>query len=215
MHHALLAKFASGPTGQAVGFADDATLIVTGPHIETLLTLGQKAINKALTYGWDSGLKFAAAKTVAVLSTQKYRTNTFELELRMGEDHICFESKVKYLGIYLDSKIHFNAHIEQKISKAKQFMFAIKKAVRGQLPPHLMLWIYQAMIRPLIVYRSITWSKVATKAANKAKLDRLQRPGLSGLTSIAHTTPSTGLKAVLGIKPLDLHIIEMALNVHL
>ncbi len=70
----LLDCFNTSPV-KAKGFADDAALVVCGPILNTLVQLGQEAINKARTFGDRHGLTFGANKTEAVIFTRK-RLNT-------------------------------------------------------------------------------------------------------------------------------------------
>ena len=53
----------------------------------------------------------------------------------------------KHLGIHLDEKIDFNAHIKGKISKAYRDVGIMKKLQR-ELPRNVLLTIYKSFIRP-------------------------------------------------------------------
>ena len=60
---------------------------------------------------------------------------------------LCGSSKVKTpLGIHLDEKLDFNAHIEEKFSKANRGIGIIKK-LQNKLPRNPQLTIYKSFIR--------------------------------------------------------------------
>ena len=66
----FLNLFRTGPV-RALGYADDGSLVVCGPDPHTLISLLQKALNKALNWGTRAGLTFSLEKTVAVVFTHK------------------------------------------------------------------------------------------------------------------------------------------------
>ena len=56
----------------------------------------------------------------------------------------------KHLGIHLDEKLDFNAHIKEKISKACRDIGIIKK-LQSKLHRNALLTIYKSLIRPHLV----------------------------------------------------------------
>ena len=62
----------------------------------------------------------------------------------------------KHLGILLDEKLDFNAHIKEKISKANRGIGIIKK-LQSKLPRNAPLTIYKSFIRPHLDYGDIVY----------------------------------------------------------
>ena len=60
----------------------------------------------------------------------------------------------KHLGIHLDGKPNFNAHIKDKISKVNIGTGIIKK-LQSKLPRNALLIIYKSFIRPHLDYGDI------------------------------------------------------------
>ncbi len=56
---------------EAKGFANDVALVISRPSLNTLVQIGQEAMNKALTFGRCNGLIFGEQKTEAVIFTWK------------------------------------------------------------------------------------------------------------------------------------------------
>jgi hypothetical protein len=204
----LLDMFDEGPV-KVTGFADDAGLLITGPDPQSLADIGQKAVDKAVDWGHKNGLTFGAAKTVIVLFKGRGKC---KMPKPMKVDGITIEysKTVKYLGITLDDKLTFNEHIKDKVKKGKGLLMKTKQAI-GQLwgpSPELMRWSYTGIVRPMVTYGSVIWAHKA-KDHQKA-LDRLQRLAMLNITHILRSAPTRGLEVIMGIPPLDLHLMRLA-----
>ena len=131
-------------------------------------------MDKALEWGRQNNLVFAAAKTVAVLYHNKYKV-TMPKKIRIGQQTVEYSASAKYLGITIDAKLNMNEHVKAKISKAKGALFKFRSAV-GQLwgpKPALVRWIYIGIIRPMVSYGALVWAHKLTEA-HRTALRRLQ-----------------------------------------
>ncbi len=213
----LLNKFDQGPA-HAKGFADDAAPILKGHDPYTLISQGQKALNKALTFSTETELEFGASKTEVVFFTRK----CLKLEdlpwLLMNYKPLEYSNEVKYLRTILDSKLTFGPHIKEKSKKAIKLLYSFKNSI-GQLwgpLPHIMKWIYTGICLT-ITYGAIVWASRCSTYYKK-QLDRGRRLGIVGMAHIRHTMPMAGLEAILNFMPLNLHVqcmaVQAALWVH-
>ena len=85
---------------------------------------------------------------------------------------------MKYLGITLDSKLTFKAHLENKLRQAYNALWTCKNFVGRSwgMSPKMMHWMYNAIIvRPMLTYAPLIWFKEAAKKTYSLKLQRLQR----------------------------------------
>ena len=78
----LLLLYDQGPV-KALGYADDGSLMACGRDPVILMQLLKDALNKALAWGHENGLTFAANKTEVVIFTTKYKVEHFP-KLTMG-----------------------------------------------------------------------------------------------------------------------------------
>ena len=208
----FILKMNKGPIKISV-FADDGILITTGIDPNTLVSNMQTAINSALEWGHSKRLTFAAEKTVAMLFHRK-RKVTEPNKLKVEGTEVPFSSTSKFLGVYLDSTLSWRFHLEQKIGKAKKFLFLLRNAI-GSIwgpSPRALKWAYNALVVNTLSYCSIVWSKVCTTSIARYKLSKLNRLAALTMLPARKSTPTSGLEIILGLKPLDLQIQENALK---
>ena len=64
----------------------------------------------------------------------------------------------KHLGIVLDSKLNFNAHVDQKIKNCNRIIGLIRR-LSISLPRNALLTIYKSFVRPHLDYGDILYGK--------------------------------------------------------
>jgi ribonuclease HI len=118
------------------------------------------------------------------------------------------------LGVTLDDKLSWRPHIENKIKKAKLTLMAIRSTIGKSWGPSPMCarWSWTGVIRPALTYGAIVWSRTASQAWAKKKLQGLQMMALSQIANVRPSTPSAGLEVMYGVPPLDLFIQNCAQN---
>lgn len=113
-----------------------------------------------------------------------------------------------YLGVILDTKHTWNPHVEKVIKKATVTMWHLWRALGSNwgFKPHVMKWLYTAVIRPKICYGSLVWWPAVKKVSVSRKLASLQRLACLAITGVMRTTPSIALNVLLGVPELSLWI---------
>jgi hypothetical protein len=102
---------------QAQGYADDAVLLQKGKFVSTLYNRMQGARSCVENWCREIGLSVYTDKTTMVLFTNNrkiggfYNPKLFGTELRITDP-------VKYLGVILDKKLDWKAHLENRMRKA-------------------------------------------------------------------------------------------------
>ena len=95
----------------------------------------------------------------------------------------------KFLGVIVDSRLTWNAHITSICSKIARGVSALTCA-RYHVPRKLLLWLYHSLIYPHLIYCNIVWGSAASSRLNR--LVSLQKRAiriLSGSHYYAHTSP--------------------------
>ena len=189
-------------------FADDAALVIRGKDPSIMVDFMQAAINKAVTWGRSRGLTFSREKTVCVVFTRKRRPLSFP-HLQMGGP-LLYSNQVKYLGVTLDAKLTFKAHIIDKCKKATRLMAGLRGALGQLWGPRLplMTWAYQAMVRPIFLYGAVVWGHRARD--HQPRLRKLQRTAMLSFGHFLRSTPTRGLELAFNLSPLHLLAEERA-----
>ncbi len=209
----LLEILNQGPA-KGVGYADDGMVMIAGSDPGTLVNLIQPILDQAAGWGRENGLKFSAAKTVAVMFTRKRKWDT-NARPKMDGIEIPFSSNAKYLGVLMNSRLTWNDHVSNKIKKCKAKIMQIRAAVgiKWGPNPRLMLWAYQGIVVPALTYGSLVWGNRITNAFD-GKFSKLNRLALVGLGPMRPSTPTAGLEIIANQPPLELRIREEGLKAY-
>ena len=208
----LLEQFQRGEV-KICGFADDAALIITGKNPAILQARMQAAIDKAVSWGRTRTLSFSPAKTQSILFTWK-RKYTPPRPLTMNGTEIPYSDEVKYLGIWLDSKLTYSSHIKRKIRAAKGHLLNLQNAM-GRLwgtTPKMTRWLYTSVVRPALTYGAVVWAKGTRSQNFEKQLTRVNRLALVTMGHFRRGTPTAGLEVIMNIWPLPLYIQYAAVS---
>ena len=195
-----------------VGYSDDTTIVLKGIDLGTLCDRMNIALRLVEQWCLKCKMKINAGKTELMVFTRK-RTGWNPRTVRLCGTVLNFATQVKYLGVTLDPKLNFSTHIELKC-KAAAHAFHLCRGILGKMygvSPRTALWLYIAIIRPLICHGCLFWWHAALRPGNKLKLSKIQRCGLLSVTGAMCTTPTAGLEVFTGILPFDLHIQQLAM----
>ena len=151
-------------------FADDTTIIITGLNAEDLNLKGNREL--ALIYEWfsDNGLTVHPDKSRLMVfgKDDNINLNIGGVPIiKCGDKHA--EKSFNMLGITLDQKLSWKYQVEnviKKISKGSYLLFKHRKLLnlRGRLA------IYNAFVRPHILYGISTWGGTKGPMMKKLKL---------------------------------------------
>ena len=202
----LLSLFEEGRV-KAVGFADDAALLITGSNPHVMISHLETSLQKALDRGHKCGLKFSTAKTAVMLFTRKYKVDT-PRELRMEGKIIPFAQHTRYLGVILDTKLSWRKHLDSKVKAAKFKLLKVRNAM-GKLwgtRPLETRWIYTGIIRPAFSYGALVWARVSRLKTAIAAMTKVNRLALMSTSYYRRSTPTAGLEVILDVMPLHIYL---------
>lgn len=193
------------------GYADDITILLTGRFETVLCNLMQEALKIIELWCNDQSLTINPSKTEMVLFTRKRKLGELKLP-KLLNTRLALSSEVKYLGVILDSKLTWEPHLKTKCKKACVSLWQCRRAV-GQtwgLSPKIALWLYTAVVRPMLTYGAVVWWPRARQKTSAKQLTQLQRLACLSTTGAMRTTPTAAMEAMLCLPPLDLYVEEMA-----
>ena len=168
-------------------FADDTTLIASGPNLTTLTETTETELNKVLDWLLANKLIINLKKTHTMLFTNK----RCDRNITISANNTLLEQKeeCKFLGVVVDDQLNWKAHIKHisnKISKT----IAILRYLKYTFPKHILKTLYMTLIYPYLNYCNIIWG-----GADKTNIDPLlilQKKAIRIISRVAyleHTDP--------------------------
>ena len=208
----LLERFPAGESGDVNAFADDLMDMIGGIDEATMVRIIQNDIRIMERWANDHSLTFSASKTKVMLFTnrRKYR----KLPLFMDGKEIEYVDSFKYLGITLDTKLTFTKHIENISKRAAMTMAQCRRMIAKNwgLKPHICKWVYTSLIRPIMSYSCFVWINSINKVTHIDRLQKVQRQGCLATLNAMKSTPTAGMEVILDIRPIDIHLQELAIS---
>ena len=189
------------------GFADDVNFLVRGIDIDTIIDICQQCLDRIREWGLKTGLNFSPTKTEAILFTWKKKWN-IKTPLKLGDKEIKMCNQVKYLGVILDSKLSWKPHCQDRVRKATIALMQGRRAIGKSwgLNPRQALWIYTAIIRPILAYAAVVWINATNSSTLVAMLQKVQRLACITITSAYPSTPTAALEVLLQLPPIDIFL---------
>lgn len=193
------------------GYADDLVITIRGKHDLIISDRMQSALNLIKTWCNAEGLGINPNKTIIVPFTKRRKLNLRAPSL--DGTTINFSSEAKYLGVTLDHRLNWNAHLDKTIARATVATWSCRKLLGKTwgLKPKLTFWSYITIVRPIITYASLVWWHKAKQNKAQAKLQKLQRIACTSTTGANKTCPTAALETMLGLLPLHLHLRREAI----
>ena len=185
----LLARLSEGGV-HAQGYADDICLLVVGKFLNTVSGLIQWALGAVEAWCDGLGLSVNPDKTGLVAFTRKRKLSGF-FEPRLFGKVLQRSMSVKYLGVILDSRLTWREHVDAKVRKAHNSLWACRTAggaVWG-LGPRVVHWLYVSVIRLSVTFASLVWWPGCQTARAKNKLSRIQRLACLGIRGALPLVP--------------------------
>ena len=192
-------------------YADDVMLLGIGIDEQVVIDNLKKDVKTLQSWAEKHKLSFSPSKTKLMLFSR--RRQQVKPELKMGGVAVDWVDNHKYLGMHIDSKLLWNHHIKETLKKATYTLARCRMLVGRHwgLSPRVMSWLYTAVVRPIITYGAVFWAKKLKEAELIKKLAKFQRKACLMITNASSSTPTAGMEAVLAMRPLQIHLKEVAL----
>ena len=162
----------------------------------------QAYFNKFQEWSDKWGFKISKQKTTAIIFSNKHEPEQ-EINLKIKNEIIKFESTVKFLGAVFDKKLTWRAHIQYVINRCNKRMNLLR-AVSGTdwgADKRTLIIIYRALIRSVVDYGSIAYDS-ASKTTKKL-LDQIQSKALRICCGAMMMTPIAAMQVDCGETSLE------------
>ena len=198
---------------ELLAFADDLAIILTGFDLSTLRDLGQEYLRIINKWCQDNGLKLNAIKTQIIIFSRKNNLN-LPLPIKLHGIEIEFCKTIKYLGVNLDNRLNWHKHVNTTARKCTNILFAARKMIGDNwgVTPDKMIWVYNAIIKPIMTYACVTWAPRLLE--NKSAMKSLEKPGNLSLliaTGALKSSSQEVLHQLFDLLPASLELEKTAL----
>lgn len=177
--------------GGAIAFVDDFTAWVTGPTAQSNREGIKAIINEALDWERRSGATFEAEKTAIIHFTPKAHKSEQEPFTIKGQA-VEPQDHVKILGVVMDTRLKYKAHIARTASKGLEAAMELKR-LRG-LSPSTARQLFTSTVAPVVDYASNVWMH-AFKDKAVGPINRVQRVGAQAIVGTFLTVATSVAEA--------------------
>ena len=189
----------------SIAYADDLLVLIEGDSRVQLEQRSREALVAINSWCSTAKLQVAAAKT-----TYMFLKGTLGRDpiLKIGDVRIARSKTTKYLGLHMDEKLGFRAHVEMVRIKGEKIMMKI--AAIGQrrfyLPLNILQLYHNTILSSIVGYGAGVWAHRVLDRRIIRQLRSMQRRVLLRFVGAFGTTPTLALLVVLGIWPIDLQV---------
>ena len=116
---------------------------------------------------------------------------------------------IKYLGIYVDHNLEFDAQVLSASGKARSAQNKVNILLRGRkgIPLDIAINLYKALVRPHWENGIAAWSVL--KDSNIAELEKVQASSLKMMLGVFKSSGSNAVEVIANIAPVRVRISEI------
>jgi len=205
----------------AFGFVDDTNLIAWGRTAASNCRRLTTAHDRCLAWAKRHGATFAPEKYQLMHFTRQRRHASADLASTVrinGQDALLQTASMRVLGVWVDPKLTWRAHIDKAVQKGKGAFEALSRITASTWGPSMTRsrLLYTAVVRPAMLYGAQAWSTRPDGAPLSQSLikdlQKVQNQCLRRITGGYKRTPIAALERETGVPPVDLYLTERALQ---
>ncbi|XP_071574629.1 uncharacterized protein [Temnothorax nylanderi] len=188
-------------------YADDVAIVITGSFLNILRDRMSDALKIVQKWCEAKGLMVNPSKTSIMIFTRKYKPEPIK-PFKLWGKAIPFTTSVKYLGLFIDTKLSWKVHLAESRKKFYSCMWMCRRAMSKSwgIRVSIALWIYRAVLLLRLLYASVIWWPRTRKVEAKNLLQSLQGNYLRAAVGAMKTTLTEALEIALCVPSLDLAV---------
>lgn len=192
-----------------VGFADDIAVVVVAKHISEIEATANEAIRRIMVWLGSNGLELAEHKTEAVLITS--RKVIENIRLQVGQQTINSKPAIKYLGVMVDNRLQFRAHVSYTSEKASRVQGALSRILPNiGGPTYIRRLLLSRVVSSVLTYAAPVWAHAMSIQGTRRKLASVHRLSALRVISGYRTISEEAALVIAGMMPIDIMAGEMA-----
>ena len=188
-------------------YADDTQISSSSYDFETLAQNLNDDLNNIQRWLLKNKLQHHPTKTKVMFIASSYNliNKIGNTPILMNNTPIPRTSKYTCLGMDIDEKLTWDAHIDSICSKVSAGIGAMKR-IKPFVPPATLQTIYKALIQPYFDYCSPLWDTCGKTLQHK--LQKFQSRAARVITGASYDIRSTDVLDALGWQTLDVKRLE-------
>lgn len=185
-----------------IGFADDIAIVVCARFLDEVEMYANDTIRIIKSWLAEKGLKLADHKTEAVLVSGRRKRE--EIKIKVGTACITSIKSIKYLGVMIDDRLNFNAHLEYACERASNVNCALSRIMPNIGGPRQSRRILIARVTmSVLLYGAPIWARSIRDTSRRNVLSIFRQCCLR-VCSGYRTISLEAICVVAGIIPLDM-----------
>lgn len=186
-----------------IGFADDIVVTISARYLDEVELLANETMEIINSWMKNAGLELAEHKTEVVLVTGRRKLQN--ISIKVGKCEVRSKPNLKYLGVFIDTRLNFKAHIDYICHKASNIRAAIERMmpnVGG--PKQYKRRIVSTVVSSVILYAAPVWSKVLKTGNLAQRILSVHRLCALRVCSSYRTTSEDAAYVIAGMIPIDI-----------
>lgn len=146
--------------GSLIQFADDFSVIAIGSNVTETTNNMNTTLNTLCTELDNLGMKVNPDKSATIVFINNVPSN---IDVRINNIPVEIKFVHKHLGIWIDHKLNFKAHITHTVDKTKKKINVLKMLSRkkGGCHPKILQRINNSIVRSQLDYGLTVYSKAS------------------------------------------------------
>ena len=193
-------------------YADDTQITASAETINELENILNFDLKNLHTWLCANKLSANCTKTEFIAIASNYRLNQFtnEPKIELNNEAIKRVKKSKLLGVMVDDKLLWDAHINEIIVPKVLKGLRMLRQLRDLLSLRNLIEVYNALVSPHFDYCSLIWGNCGTVLKNK--LQKLQNRAARIITRSGYEIRSTSILSLLNWSNLESKMTQTKAN---
>ena len=194
---------------RAIGFADDVAVVVVGKYKEEVTQVANEAVAAIRKWLTSVGLRMAEHKTEAVLVTG--RKVKEDITLNVGGSKIASQQSLRYLGVQIDARLHFDEHLRVACEKASRMASALARImpnVGG--PSQSSRRLFSGAVNSMLLYAAPIWAHALGVQSYARGVKSVYRRSALRVARAFRTVSHDAVCVIADMPPIDLLAQERA-----
>jgi 4-alpha-glucanotransferase len=195
---------------RVIAFAEDLPVLTRGKCALDAENYANQDLKKIENWARENKMQFNENKSKVLLVTTKTSRDNRTLNVYLNNKCLEQVSELKYLGIYFDSRLSFDRHIDYIVGKCTPItnMLAKSAKLKWSMGHRALNVIYSGAIEPILTYGAPVWEKALTKQRKLRKYQRVQRMMNIKIAKAFRTLSYEASCVLAGVRPIRLAIEE-------